>query len=77
MTLAMDTKLCTRYNVQAIADRLEMTANSVWGWFRNNKKPKNAMALRLFKEALRDPAMRAKPKKAKSKPKAKTKAKAR
>ena len=64
----MTTKICSRYNVQAIADHLEMTPNSVWGWFRNEKKPKNARAAKLFKEALKNPAMRSKPKlKAKSK----------
>ena len=58
----MTTKICSKYNVQAIANRLEMTPNSVWGWFRNNKKPKNARALKLFREALKDPAMRSTPK---------------
>lgn len=58
MTLAMDTKICTRYNVPAIARRLEVHTNSVWGWLRNKKKPKHPAIAKDYAAALKDPTMR-------------------
>ena len=54
----MDIKRCTRYDVPAIARRLEVHPNSVWGWLRDGKKPKRPSVAKDYLLALKDPAMR-------------------
>ena len=56
----MDTKNCTKYDVPAIAKRLKVSSNSVWGWLRTKKKPKHPDIAKAYLIALKDPAMRSK-----------------